>query len=100
MVDYRYVMCRYPFDKVPVLSIDGTVLAQSGSISRFAAKIAGCYPEDPVQAGQSRIITSQYLFISIASLPFFRNGGVRRSQSSTLAPRALANTLCFSTHFV
>mmetsp|Transcript_134863 Transcript_134863/g.234443 ORF Transcript_134863/g.234443 Transcript_134863/m.234443 type:complete len:258 (-) Transcript_134863:53-826(-) len=38
----------FPFDKVPVLYVNGAPLAQSGSMARFAAKLAGCYPEDPV----------------------------------------------------
>eukprot|EP00933_Yihiella_yeosuensis_P034711 TRINITY_DN28187_c0_g1_i1.p1 TRINITY_DN28187_c0_g1~~TRINITY_DN28187_c0_g1_i1.p1 ORF type:complete len:262 (-),score=36.09 TRINITY_DN28187_c0_g1_i1:48-800(-) len=38
---------EYPFDKVPVLYINGLTVAQSGSIARYAAKLAGCYPTDP-----------------------------------------------------
>eukprot|EP00435_Cladocopium_sp_Y103_P068306 s233_g31.t1 len=40
---------EYPFDKVPVLYIDGMAVAQSGSIARFAAKLAACYPADPAR---------------------------------------------------
>lgn len=44
---------EYPFDKVPVLYVskgEGSVtIAQSGSIARYAAKLAGCYPKDPVE---------------------------------------------------
>ncbi|CAK9106944.1 Hematopoietic prostaglandin D synthase (H-PGDS) (GST class-sigma) (Glutathione S-transferase) (Glutathione-dependent PGD synthase) (Glutathione-requiring prostaglandin D synthase) (Prostaglandin-H2 D-isomerase) [Durusdinium trenchii] len=38
---------EYPFDKVPVLYINGRAVAQSGSIARYAAKVAGCYPAEP-----------------------------------------------------
>ncbi|CAE8605363.1 unnamed protein product [Polarella glacialis] len=38
---------EYPFDKVPVLYVDGMTVAQSGSIARYAAKLAGCYPLEP-----------------------------------------------------
>lgn len=49
----RRAQGAYPFDKVPILQVkrqDGSeyVVAQSGSIARMAAKLAGCYPEDPV----------------------------------------------------
>jgi glutathione S-transferase len=43
----RRAQGEYPFDKVPVMYINGTVVAQSGSIARYAAKLSGCYPEDP-----------------------------------------------------
>eukprot|EP00656_Telonema_subtile_P036337 TRINITY_DN40314_c0_g1_i2.p1 TRINITY_DN40314_c0_g1~~TRINITY_DN40314_c0_g1_i2.p1 ORF type:complete len:232 (-),score=31.21 TRINITY_DN40314_c0_g1_i2:105-800(-) len=43
----------YPFDKVPVLHAGETTVAQSGSIARYAAKLAGCYPEDPVKCAFS-----------------------------------------------
>ncbi|CAK0890812.1 unnamed protein product [Prorocentrum cordatum] len=39
---------EYPFDKVPVIFADGLPIAQSGSMARMAAKLAGCYPDDPV----------------------------------------------------
>lgn len=36
---------RYPFDKVPVVHIDQKpAIAQSGTMARFAAKLAGVYP--------------------------------------------------------
>jgi len=39
---------KFPFNKVPVLhTADGTTVAQSGSIARYAAKLAGCYPIEP-----------------------------------------------------
>lgn len=37
---------HYPFDKVPCLHIASTTVAQSGSIARYAAKLAGVYPSD------------------------------------------------------
>ncbi len=32
--------------QVPVLEVDGKMLAQSGAIERYAAKLAGLYPSD------------------------------------------------------
>jgi len=39
-----------PFEAVPVLEIDGQAVAQSNGINRYAGKLAGLYPEDPLQA--------------------------------------------------
>ena len=35
-----------PFGQLPVLDIDDTTIAQSGAIQRYAAKLAGLYPDD------------------------------------------------------
>ncbi|GMF17284.1 unnamed protein product [Phytophthora fragariaefolia] len=39
-----------PFGQVPVLEVNGTTYAQSMAIARYAAKLAGLYPADPVKA--------------------------------------------------
>ncbi|GIL57376.1 hypothetical protein Vafri_12627, partial [Volvox africanus] len=42
---------KMPFGQLPVLELeDGKLLAQSGAIERYVAKLAGLYPEDPLQA--------------------------------------------------
>ncbi|KAG2435931.1 hypothetical protein HXX76_007126 [Chlamydomonas incerta] len=42
---------KAPFGQVPVLELeDGRMLAQSGAIDRYVAKLTGLYPEDPLQA--------------------------------------------------
>ena len=38
------------FNAVPTLEIDGKVITQSNAISRYIGKMAGIYPEDPLQA--------------------------------------------------
>ena len=38
------------FTCVPVLEIDGRPVTQSNALSRYIGKMAGLYPEDPVQA--------------------------------------------------
>lgn len=38
------------FTCVPVLEIDGKPVTQSNAISRYVGKLAGLYPEDPLQA--------------------------------------------------
>ncbi len=42
---------RFPLGQVPVLTLtDGRIITQSAAISRYAAKLAGLYPVDPVEA--------------------------------------------------
>eukprot|EP00747_Dinoflagellata_sp_TGD_P220215 gnl/TRDRNA2_/TRDRNA2_92210_c0_seq1.p1 gnl/TRDRNA2_/TRDRNA2_92210_c0~~gnl/TRDRNA2_/TRDRNA2_92210_c0_seq1.p1 ORF type:complete len:271 (-),score=49.93 gnl/TRDRNA2_/TRDRNA2_92210_c0_seq1:2-742(-) len=47
------VNSELPFDKLPVLDIDGRRIAQSGAICRYVAKITGHYPADPVECAFS-----------------------------------------------
>ena len=39
-----------PFRCAPVLEIDGTAVTQSNGMARYVGKMAGLYPEDPLQA--------------------------------------------------
>ena len=57
--DYRFPFAEFaevrkhtPFRAVPVLTIDGEVIAQSNTINRFVGKLAGLYPDDPLQAAR------------------------------------------------
>lgn len=38
------------FNAVPVLELDGQAITQSDAISRYVGKLAGLYPDDPLQA--------------------------------------------------
>jgi glutathione S-transferase len=39
-----------PVGQVPTLTIDGQVYSQSLAIARYAAKLGGIYPQDPIEA--------------------------------------------------
>ncbi|TYZ63604.1 hypothetical protein PybrP1_002548 [[Pythium] brassicae (nom. inval.)] len=48
---------KCPLGQVPVLDVDGTIYAQSGAIQRYAAKLSGLYPEDPIEALRADMIS-------------------------------------------
>lgn len=44
---------KYPYSQLPVITLSDeakTMVCQSGAIGRYAAKLAGLYPSDPVKA--------------------------------------------------
>jgi glutathione S-transferase len=40
----------FRFNCVPILEIDGVEVTQSNALARYAGKLAGLYPDDPIQA--------------------------------------------------
>jgi glutathione S-transferase len=47
---------EFTFDQLPVMLVDGKMLAQSGAITRYVAKATGLYPADPVMCAMSDAI--------------------------------------------
>lgn len=41
---------KTPFESIPVLEVDGEMVAQSNGINRYVGKLAGLYPSDALQA--------------------------------------------------
>ena len=50
LVDWERRKADTPFGAVPVLEVDGQILAQSNAINRYVGKLADLYPSDPWQA--------------------------------------------------
>lgn len=55
--DHRFTFAEFadvrkatPFGQVPVLHVEDALVTQSDSILRYAGKLAGLYPTDPLQA--------------------------------------------------
>lgn len=49
-----------PLGQVPTLEVDGVVYSQSMAISRYAAKLAGLYPQSPVDALRADMISDTF----------------------------------------
>ncbi|CAI5739917.1 unnamed protein product [Hyaloperonospora brassicae] len=47
---FRAIKSSLPLGQVPVLEIDGTTYSQSMAIARYAAKLSGLYPREPLAA--------------------------------------------------
>ena len=41
-----------PFGQVPILIVDGEIIAQTGAIARYCGKLSGLYPEDALAAAK------------------------------------------------
>ncbi len=48
--DWPALRDQTPFQAMPVLEVDGKVIAQSNTINRYLGKLAGLYPKDDWQA--------------------------------------------------
>eukprot|EP01134_Creolimax_fragrantissima_P006381 CFRG6381T1 len=48
--DWPGIKAKTPFGMVPVLEVEGQVYAEGYAILRYAGKLSGLYPEDPLQA--------------------------------------------------
>ena len=51
---------QLPFEQMPILQIGETTISQSCAIARYAAKKAGLYPNDDIQAAQTDMIVDAW----------------------------------------
>jgi glutathione S-transferase len=49
-VEWENLKAHTPFGALPVLEVDGHVVAESNAINRYVGKLADLYPSDPWQA--------------------------------------------------
>ena len=64
-----------PFGQVPTLDVDGTQFTQSDALLRFAGKLAGLYPTDPLQALYCDEVTYVVEDAGVKMGPTFRMSG-------------------------
>ena len=57
---------QIPFGQMPALEVDGVFLGQTDSIARLAARLAGLYPSDPIEAARSDMIVVHQAELSSA----------------------------------
>ena len=48
--DWPALRDQMPYQAMPILEVDGKVIAQSNTINRYVGKLAGLYPKDDWQA--------------------------------------------------
>ena len=65
---------RYPFNQMPSLEIDGVFYAQTSSIARYAARLAGLYPHGLEEALKSDEIFEHTGEIQYSTTPIFMDG--------------------------
>lgn len=77
---------KLPFGQMPALEVDGVFLGQADSIARLAARLAGLYPPDPVEAACSDMIVLHQAEIqsAIAKMSF---DGVPGAPGTKLFPQ-------------
>ena len=57
---------QLPFGQMPALEVDGVFLGQTDSVARLAARLAGLYPSDPIEAARSDMIVVHQAELSSA----------------------------------
>lgn len=55
-----------PLGQVPVLEVDGTTYSQSMAIARYAAKITGLYPQDPLECLRVDMVSESLVDVKTA----------------------------------
>ncbi|KAE9308873.1 hypothetical protein PR003_g20640 [Phytophthora rubi] len=71
--DFPALKPTLPFGQVPALEVNGTSYAQSMAVARYAAKLSGLYPSDPVKAlkDADKKAQKQKLFVDETAPKFF-----------------------------
>jgi glutathione S-transferase len=77
-----------PFHQTPVFEIDGETITQANAISRYAAKLAGLYPENPLEAAYCDEVMDAVEDILSKVVVTFR---IEDDEEKRLAREALAN---------
>uniref|UniRef100_K3WQT7 Glutathione S-transferase n=1 Tax=Globisporangium ultimum (strain ATCC 200006 / CBS 805.95 / DAOM BR144) TaxID=431595 RepID=K3WQT7_GLOUD len=63
VVGFSEMKPKCPFGQIPVLEVNGTLYAQSMAIARYAARVGGLYPQDPLEVLRVEMISEKLLEI-------------------------------------
>ena len=85
---------QYPFQALPVLEVDGRVIAQSNTINRYVGKLAGLYPKDDLQAALvDEVMAAIEDVTAKIGATFALEGEAKQKAREALAAGALARYL-------
>lgn len=76
------------FGQLPILKVDGKVIAQTGAIARFCGKLSGHYPSDPFLAAKVDEVIDAATDVSVMISPTMR---IRDADEKRAAREQLAN---------
>lgn len=68
--DFPALKPTLPLGQLPVLQVDGTTYSQSMAIARYAAKLSGLYPQDPLQALTVDMISETFMDLMVAVIDY------------------------------
>lgn len=79
--EFANMKSELPFEQLPTLAVDGVVFPQSAAILRYAGKIGGLYPEDPVRAAKCDAVIDCMFDIQAAIRPSIYETNAQRKLS-------------------
>jgi glutathione S-transferase len=83
-----------PFQSLPVLEVDGQVIAQSNTINRYLGKLAGLYPKDDWQAARvDEVMDAIEDMIIMIGNTFALEGEAKQKAREALATGSIAHFL-------
>lgn len=92
--DWAAVRDNMPFQSLPILEVDGKVIAQSNTINRYVGKLAGLYPKDDWNAARVDEVMDAVEDISIMiSRTFALEGEAKKLAREALAAGSIARFL-------
>ncbi|CEG46860.1 RxLR-like protein [Plasmopara halstedii] len=97
------IKSKLPLGQVPVLEVDGTTYSQSMAIARYAAKITGLYPQDPLECLRVDMVSESLVDVRMAILEIkYRtpDEAARNVKTKKLLDESLPKTLKLLEGFV
>ena len=83
-----------PFQSLPVLAVDGKVIAQSNTINRYLGKLAGLYPKDDWNAARvDEVMDAVEDMIIMIGNTFALEGEAKKKTREALAAGSIAHFL-------
>lgn len=74
---------RFPFNQLPAMEIDGTIIAQTSTLARYAARLVGLYPSGLEEAAKSDEIFEHSADLQQSTTPIFMDGVPGRAGTTT-----------------